>query len=184
MKSTPYQVHGFIYENKIINKYQLQPTKPCTHKFDAYYRSRIPVQIKCIKYGSEICLGSLLNNQSITSDFILHIGFWQTDKSNIIQEHTLYINQKFWFDITKFTHTQQMIREFRTAKNPHEIRTKYVALWKNKKTLSPIRPRFKVSKTKNTRRIQCSIRFKDFLNNILKCSQKFSFRIFRKRLTN
>ena len=166
----PRQHHGFMYEKKIINQYNLIPTNTYTHKFDAYTKTKIPVQIKCIKFGSEICLGSLLNNQTISDDFILHIGFWKSNKFNIISEITLLITQEFWYKITYFAETNTMWHEFKTTKTPPIIRKKYNQLWKDRNPLSPIKPRFKHSKSKNTRRIQCAIRFKDFFEYILKCS--------------
>jgi len=171
IKKNPHQYHGFLYEGNIISKYNLLPSKSYISKFDAYTQNGIPVQIKCIKYGNEICLGSFINNQSLNRDFILHIGFWVNSKTNIVREDIIYIKWKKWKKYLKFKYTNKMVRDFK--KNNVKSKIKYTNLWskaQHKSHHRPIQLRFKISKsTRNNNRIQCAIRFKDYINYILKC---------------
>ena len=78
------QSHGFIYEAKIIHKYDLIKSLTHTSKYDAYTKDGIPVQIKCIKNRTSVSFGDFQRNQNHKSPFILVVGFWQSSKSCIV----------------------------------------------------------------------------------------------------
>lgn len=73
---TERQAHGFIFENDIINKYNIQKNCDYTGKWDGYLASGIPVSIKHIKRGNAIDLADLFRQAAITEEFILIIGFY------------------------------------------------------------------------------------------------------------
>lgn len=73
---TERQAHGFIFEDDIINKYNIQKNYDYIGKWDGYLASGIPVSIKHIKQGNAIDLADLFRQAAITEEFILIIGFY------------------------------------------------------------------------------------------------------------
>ena len=83
------QSHGFKYQDKIIKQYQLSDINPYTgkklmytDKWDAYCGS-IPVQIKDKKKNGNIELADMFRQAETMENFLLFIGFWEKDKTNI-----------------------------------------------------------------------------------------------------
>jgi hypothetical protein len=170
------QQHGFIYEDYIIKTFNLEKCGIYTSKFDAYY-DKIPVQIKCIKKNSEICLGDFKRIQLIDQDFILVLGFWEKNRKNIVKQEVLYIDHVVFKTFCDFDKTESMITEMKSISN----RVCDDILWrkfiKKHKELYPteniIKLRFKRDH-KVQKRIQCAVKFQDLKRYNFK---KFIFKI-------
>ena len=89
------QVHGLLYGGQIVEEYELQESGVYTSRWDAYCDD-IPCSIKSIKHGSAIDMGDINRQRSVDRDFLFFIGFWRGDKSNLVEEHVLYVPVGFW----------------------------------------------------------------------------------------
>ncbi len=183
------QAHGFVYEQHIIDHFHLLKCKPYTAKFDAYTTElstlvstppNTPVQIKCIQYKSSIELGDYLRNKRITTDFILIIGFWQYQKSRIINQYIFYIDAKIYADNLRFEHDKSMYQELKLITNLKidDVRWKkfcsfYRSHWSKSNQISL---RFKRDH-KTQKRIQCAIPWKSFQNYFLQKFENIKFMI-------
>lgn len=172
------QKHGFDYENIIINKYGLVKNGDYTGYCDAYYQN-IPIQIKCIKLKSSIDMGDYIRNKHKTNDFILHIGFWENDRCNIVEEYTIYIGYKEWVNLFRFPHDDEMFEDLSHINNDKsdddkfkEYIKKYRSLWKDNNNRY-VQLRFKRDH-KSQKRIQCAINNKDFYNYFIKNFKSFN----------
>lgn len=163
------QKHGFQYELQVIKKYKLSKTETYTCPYDAYYNKinekSIPVQIKCIKMGSNIEMGDYRRNKRKYDDFILIIGFWEKEKTNIVKEVILYINNEEFKNYLKFDYDEQMFKEMKSISNKKEddlkwklFCEKYKKKWPNKNILQL---RFKRDHKKQ-KRLQCAIPWRLF----------------------
>lgn len=101
------QAHGFIYENKKIYEYNLKKYEGYTMPFDAY-DNNYNYQIKTIKKGSSIDLGDYFRNAKKNEDFYLIIGFWEKEKTNIVEEHLLYIPADIWKENLFFNKKEEL----------------------------------------------------------------------------
>lgn len=169
------QNHGFIYENTIVDKYGLIKLENSSI-FDAMYKD-IPVQIKCIKQNSTICLGSLLNNKNINKDFIIVIGWWETQKTNIVEEIIYYINWELYSKFFKFQDLDNMFSEMERISNDVSddniwklFTKKYKSSWG---VNNPVSINFKRDH-KIQKRVQCSISRKN-IHKFLEYFKKFQF---------
>lgn len=167
------QIHGFLYEQNVIKKYNIQKSKDYTDKWDGYYNG-IPCSIKCEKYGSDIELADYFRNSKIDSDFYLFVGFWQNEKDNIVENQILYIKNEEWkklFGTKEYNdNLKEMLQNITNkieddAKWKEQI-NKFKKIWKQI-TPNLIRPRFKRDH-KSQKRIQCAINNKDFYNFFVK----------------
>jgi hypothetical protein len=160
------QQHGFDFERTIIDAYNLERTNEYHHKYDAYYK-KIPVQIKCIKFGNTVDLASYSRNRAKTEDFILVIGFWKNTKENIVKRYILYIDHKKYIEQMKFDYCKNMSSDIKLITNLKVDDVKWKTFCKKYKDLYPrcnmIRIRFKRDH-KLQKRIQCSITWKNFNN--------------------
>lgn len=162
------QKHGFDYENYIIEKYNLRKEYSYTDKWDCYGIDDTPIQIKFIKQKSSIDLGDLVRNSKIDNDFILHVGFWNVDKTpeNVYKNVTLYVKKDIWktlFVFDKYKEMKEKMKEItndiKDDKKSKEYITIYKKLWE--KTNNIISIRFKRDHDKQMR-WQCSISYKMF----------------------
>lgn len=152
-------IHGFIYEEKIIKKYNMIKSSNYLSKFDAYY-NKIPVQIKCIKRNGAVELGSYIRNKNIKENFILIIGFWENNKTNITSESFLFIDYLKYKQNFEFEYDEEMFQEMKLITNL-KIDNKRWKIFCNKYKLhwseeNMINIRFKRD-NKTQKRIQCAI---------------------------
>jgi hypothetical protein len=168
------QKHGFIYEDYIIQKYQLIKNIKYNGHFDAITTNNIPVQIKYIKNKSEICLGDFRRNMNIDVDFIFHVGFYINSENEYktINEFTLMIDHEKWNSFFSFEHYDELVQEFNLISNMkiddfrfREMNFKYRKLF-GKRIVSLRLKR----DHKHQKRIQCSILYNNFIkmNNLFK----------------
>lgn len=175
------QKHGFIYQNKVINKYRLLEEKGYTAEYDATYKE-VPVQIKCFKHGSSLELGDYTRNKNKRKDFILAIGWWKNvlDTKLIANEHLLYIEHyKYTQHLGYYTDYIEtlMYEEFKEISNHQndditwkQFCKKYKTYWKQDNKISV---RFKRDHKKQ-KRIQCAISWGNIDNWLLKDFQQIS----------
>lgn len=174
------QVHGFVYEDIIICKYQLIKQKKYTAKFDAYFFD-IPVQIKFIKWGSSIDMGSFWRNKTIKEDFILIVGFWKGEQK-LTEEHILFVDHKIYLKNLEFSDGKNYDKilkiEMNLITNLHvdddrwtEFCSKYRNLWPK---VNQIKLRFKRDH-KTQKRMQCAIPWANFNHYFIKQFSKFTF---------
>lgn len=170
IQATARQKHGFVYQSRVINKYNLLEQKGYTAEYDATYQN-IPVQIKCSKFGSSLELGDYQRNKNKNKDFILAIGLWKkcnsfnkviTNEYLLYIEHCNYIKQLGYYN--EYIETL-MYEEFKEISNHNEhdyiwqqFCKKYKSLWKKDNKISI---RFKRDH-KRQKRIQCAVSWYNF----------------------
>jgi len=159
--STKKQKHGFIYENSIIKKYNLNKCDIYNDKFDCYYNNT-PVQIKYTKNKGEICLADYKRNKELDNDFILHIGIYENENNikTTIQEYTLYIDFNVYIKLFNFD-INNIIEEFKIISNDKLDDGKYKLFKKKYKNNNDdiVHIRFKRDHKKQ-KRIQASIPYR------------------------
>jgi len=166
------QIHGFNYENKIIEKYGFTKSKSYTDKDDCYMVDGIPIQIKCIRHNGSIDLGDYFRNKSKQKDFILIIGFWKNNKSNIIEECHLYIDHEKWNSLFAFNFDDDLhdlLNEISNDRSDDVLWTKRCKEIKSKwnKVDRVVQLRFKRDHKKQ-KRIQCAINKKYFYSYFMR----------------
>lgn len=173
------QIHGFNYQNHIITKYHLTATHNYTDEWDAFYRN-IPVSIKTKKRGGNIELGDIYRQAHINKDFLIFIGFWDGDESNIVEEYILYIPATEWhthFDNDCLDKYQELIHTISNDRSDDAKWTKAITElrkeWKNT-TDYLIVPRPKRDH-KTQKRIQCAINTTSFYKHFLPKYRKDDF---------
>lgn len=167
------QIHGFLYEDYVINKYSLVKSQNYTSKFDAYTLTHIPVQIKCIKKGSSIDMGDYYRNITIISSFYLVVGYWHVSKTNIVSEKIHYIDidvyKKYMYKNTQLI--LDMKSEMKLISNSKNDDNKWREFVKKYKKLhgkdALLQPRFKRDH-KSQKRIQCAINRKYYQTTFCK----------------
>jgi hypothetical protein len=177
------QKHGFKYESNVIKKYNLVEIKSYTAEYDGIYKD-IPVQIKCSKQGTSIEMGDYRRNKTKCKDFILAIGLWQTDNTNITHNpnDTKFIQKEYFLYVEHSKYTKHlgyyndyiehcMYDDFKQITNHvdddikwNEFCNKYKSLWKQENMMSV---RFRRDHKKQ-KRIQCGVSWRNFNEWMLK----------------
>ena len=162
------QIHGFLYERLVIQRLGLRQNTNYTGKYDAWYND-IPIQIKCCKYKSSIDFGDFLRNQQHSEDFILIIGFWKDNKTNIVEEYMIKIDTDTFCGSIKFDYTNQMLEGLRHISNnkiDDQVWKSYVSKYKKlyNKPGRILKLRFKRDHKKQ-KRIQCSMNYSTFVKH-------------------
>lgn len=166
------QKAGFVYQEDVINRFNLTPDKNYTGHWDAYAKG-VPVSIKLEKRNSDVEMADFFRQATITQDFILIVGFWEKEKSNIVEEKVLFIPTKEWnnfFDTSFIPLFQQLLNNFSNDRKDDEKWKREIKKFKKQweeKTPNLIRPRFKRDHKKQ-KRIQCAINNKDFFSYFVK----------------
>lgn len=164
------QKHGKDYERFIIERKSLKETK-YTDKWDGFNVNGIPLSVKLIKDGNNIYLGSIERQFAINNDFILCIGFWKNKTENIIKEYEIKINHIIWNsyfgDMSILKEVYNEMKNISNDKSDDKIWKKFYEKYKKLYGESIIKINFKRDH-KNQKRVQCSIKYKDFIKIILK----------------
>lgn len=101
ISSTARQWHGFEYEKRVINRFNLHKSKSHTAEYDGMLH-QLPIQIKCMKHGTSVEFGDYFRNKNKKEDFILIVGFWKEDKLSIKEEYILKVKSKLYIDNLKY----------------------------------------------------------------------------------
>lgn len=166
MIRTERQGHGFLFEDKVFEKYGVEKAVGYTDKWDGTING-YPVSIKCEKYGSDIEMADFTRNALNKESFYLIVGFWKGDKTNIVEEHILFINGNEWHELFPEHFVDDFKDMLANITNDHSDDAKWRQMmneqkskWKDE-TDNLVRPRFKRDHKKQ-KRIQCAINNKDF----------------------
>ncbi len=159
------QHHGFLYEQKVIDKFQLQKATSYTSPFDAH-RASLNIQIKCIQHGSSIEFGDYLRNKKKTENFVLVVGFWKDAKDNIIQEDIFNVNADNFKNNLHYPYDKEMFAEMKLITNEYdddsiwlEFCKKHRLQWREFKNHMDLRFR---RDHKKQQRIQCGVSWKNY----------------------
>lgn len=162
---TERQRHGFEYERTILSRFGLEKSSHYTSPYDALCGD-IGVQVKCIKYGCAIELGDYFRNKNKSIDFVLMVGFWKDDKTNIVEESMYHIDHQEFVSNLQYDKDLQMKSEMDLITNLHvddtlwrEFRLHHSRRWKTFENHIDIR--FKRDH-KSQKRIQCAISWKNY----------------------
>lgn len=98
------QQHGFTFEDKIIASHGWKKTG-YTDEFDAFTVKGTPVQIKTFKAGTKLDLGDFFRNAEKSQDFLLIVGFYSGEVTNITKQHTLWVPAAQWAPLFAFSPT-------------------------------------------------------------------------------
>lgn len=161
------QYHGFVYEDVVRSKYDI--AKSDNRRYNGYIKN-IPVMITTCKKGTEICLSDIFKISQIEEDIVLIVGVWDNFRNNIVDEYICKIPKDFIKRNIVYNILPIMSDLLNTISNDEsddliwkreisKIRTK----WNSTNTI--LRPRFKRDHKKQ-KRIQCSIRYNDFIKNV------------------
>ncbi len=159
------QIHGFLYETQIIDRYKLVKCEKYISEYDAYTSTGTPVQIKYRKYKSSICFGDLKRNMLKERDFILVIGTWKDNHNNKISEDVYHINYEKFTSMCFFKNLNLALSEMKTISNSKEDVSLLKKMTLKYKKIYPkeniIHINFKRDH-KSQKRIQCSISNKNY----------------------
>ena len=178
LKMAERQIHGFEYEQYLIEKNNLSKENSYTNKWDTYeiYNGvKYPVSIKCIGFNSNIDFGDFRRQTEVDSNFILYVGVWRGKKTNIVENYKILITKDNWDDYFGNKNiVQEMLDEMKCISNNHSDDDKWKLFRKKYKDLygkSIISLRFKRDHKKQ-KRIQCGITKSNFINVIIKNNLK------------
>lgn len=159
------QFHGFQYEQKVIERFNLQKAKNYTSPYDAQHKSH-NIQVKCMQHGSSVEFGDYLRNKQKTNNFILIVGFWKHEKDNIIQEHIFDVNVSTLSSNLYYPHDADMFKEMSLITNMYEDDEKWKTFcqkhrlqWREYRNKMDLRFRRDHKKQK---RIQCGVSWKNY----------------------
>ena len=167
------QAHGFLFEEYVSDRYGInRDDKGYTAKWDGELNGH-PVSIKTEKLGSDIEMADFKRNAQNTEGFYLFVGFWESEKTNIVDEQILFINGDEWHSlfpehfVTDFSDMLDNITNDRSDDAKwRAMMAEQKARWQSE-TQNLVRPRFKRDH-RSQKRIQCAINNKDFFNHFVK----------------
>ena len=167
------QGHGFAYEKYVEVTYGVDRSdKSYTDKWDGSLNGH-PVSIKTEKLGSDVEMADFKRNALNTESFYLFVGFWEGEKTNIVDEQILFIDGMEWHSLFPehfITDFSNMLTNITNDRSDDEKWRKMMAEQKmnwQKETNNLVRPRFKRDH-RTQKRVQCAINNKDFFNYFVK----------------
>ena len=159
------QFHGFQYEQKIIQKFNLKKAHQYTSPYDAHL-GVLNIQIKCMQYGSSVEFGDYMRNKTKNDNFILVVGFWKDFKDNIIQEHIYNVDVDILKSNLVYPYDQEMFNEMKLISNSYDddvnwrfFCQKHRMQWMEFNNNMDLRFR---RDHKRQKRIQCGISWKNY----------------------
>jgi hypothetical protein len=160
------QLHGFIYEKNVIDRYKLYKCKEYTSKYDAFTTSNIPVQIKCRKYKSSIYFGDFIRTMNTKEDFILIVGTWKNNKSNISSEDMIYVNCEKFKRMCHWRKIHEYKEYLKCISNDVSDDLEWKKFLRKCKNEYPSENLIKMNMKrdhKKQKRIQCSLSYKNYI---------------------
>lgn len=167
------QKHGFAFEAEVIKKLNLKNVEKYTNYVDAY-KGSVPYQIKTVKKGGEIGLGTL-KPEKFSQDTVLIVGVWEDSKDDILEVYQLVLESSYMLGLAIFKDTPtknkllEIFKNFKTfTKEDRQAEKKWQQFlrvfkkYEGKEEVKAIKTRFKRDH-KGQLRIQGAIPFKDFL---------------------
>lgn len=159
------QWHGFVFEEQVIEKYSMKKSEDYTAVWDAHL-GEIPVSIKTKKQGGAVEMGDFFRQSKVDKDFLLCVGFWDREKTNIVEEHYLLISKDYWTSQFDPGLTESFKNIFDGISNSYKDDEKWRARMREANqawdvTGSIIKTAFKRDH-KSQKRVQCHIRREAF----------------------
>lgn len=163
------QGHGFAFEDYVEKTYGVnRDGKSYTSKWDGVLNG-VPVSIKTAKIGTDIEMADFTRNAENTEDFYLFVGFWEEEKTNIVEEYILFIPGQEWHSFFPSHFIVDFREMLNNITNDYADDEKWRSMiseqkekWQNE-TNNLIRPRFKRDH-KTQKRVQCAINNTDFFS--------------------
>ncbi len=182
---TQVQSHGFLFEKWVKDTFFGKIESDYTQKWDISAEQntnskipeplrQIPISIKTAKYGSPIGLGDAIRQFTIEEDFLFIVGFWKQEGSrkNIVAVEAVKVSvsewRELWSPITlnDLKQLDDNIKDnqvdYKTARQKAKETKKSEPYCLAKIVLNP-----KID-SKSQRRLQCSLPFKTFWENLVK----------------
>lgn len=159
------QIHGFLYESRVVSKYKLIKCENYTSEYDAYTLSGIPVQIKYRKWNSSVFFGDFKRNMLKEKDFILIVGTWKENNSNEISEDIYYINYEKFTSMCFFKEINIATVEMKNISNNYYDDPSWKTFTLKYKKIYPEENIIKINfkrDHKSQKRIQCSLSNKNY----------------------
>jgi hypothetical protein len=177
------QLHGFDFENWIKKTFFAELSVSYSSKWDvpAEFNKleivpkafrHLPVSIKTCKNGCPIGFGDALRQFKIEEDFLLIVGFWEQSggDKNFVAVEAVKIVRENWRNLFQPLTEKDLQLLDSTIKNKEanyaEVRKKALEI---KKSFPPtkiiLNPKID---SKNQRRLQCSLPFSVFWNDLVK----------------
>lgn len=193
-KGKEQQKHGFLFENYVINKYNLIKEKDYVGEFDAYTKTGVPLSVKAANKNNDIALGDIFRQADLSrEEFYLVIGFHDAKQGtrdnpaeislkDFYEMYIIKIKKKQWaefFNQELVNEYKKMIEElgdgdYYNKNHKNEWASRYNELYKRwirsgYKTIKPRNRWVKPGKDGETggHRIQCAIRYSDFAKEFL-----------------
>jgi hypothetical protein len=181
---TEVQKHGFTFEDWIKKIIQEHPEKSkYTQKWDI--PGELPISIKCIGEKNALELSSAIRLWETTSPFLLIVGRWKQMKEfkKIISIDELFIDLellkklKGTLTLEELKGFNSKITSFPAGKEGQRAGIAYAKKWKreNARKIGVITITHKID-SKNQRRLQCNINYKNYLKIFGEPSWKPLFR--------
>ena len=162
------QLHGFSFEQFVADKYGISLSDNYTDKWDGKLGDT-PVSIKTEKYGSDVEMADVFRQMDVSEDFYLVVGFWEGDKTNIVEQYILKVNGEEYSSLFNRGFVPRLHDLLDNITNDRSDDANWKAQitqlrkeWKEQ-TPNLVRLRFKRDH-KSQKRIQCAINNKDFYN--------------------
>lgn len=162
------QNHGFLFEQQVKAQYPIELSNNYTDKWDGKMGG-LPVSIKIEKFGSDIEMADVFRQMSVKEDFYLIVGFWEKEKTNIVEQYCLRIQGEKYREFFNRKLSPRLHELLNNITNDRTDDEKWKTQIKNfrkewqETTPNLIRLRFKRDH-KSQKRIQCAINNKDFYN--------------------
>lgn len=179
------QRHGFDFENWIKETFFVKSHINYTEKWDVPSElnvsiavpgalQRLPVSIKTCKYGSSIGFGDAVRQFDNDEDFLLIVGFWKQAGAykNIVAVEGVKVTVEDWKTIF-LPLVEEDIKKLDAA-----IKNRSVDHWEARRQAKEAKKSERVKSariilnpkidSKNQRRLQCSLPFNIFWNNLAK----------------
>ena len=177
------QLHGFDFENWIKRTFFADFTVSYSHKWDVPAEFNVleiipkefrhlPVSIKTCKNSSPIGFGDALRQFSVSEDFLLIVGFWEQSgaNKNFVAVEAVKIRAQEWKNLFSPLTENDLKLLDSTIKNKD---LHYAEVRKSAKEFKKSFPPTKMIlnpkiDSKSQRRLQCSLPFNIFWNEIVK----------------
>lgn len=170
------QNHGFQLENWVKKTFFNDCIVKYSEKWDipASYNNeygKLPISIKSVKYKSSIGLGDAIRQFKIDEDFILIVFFWIQNGSNkkieCVSSNIIKVDnwKKMWQPIDK-DNLEILDSIIKTEPSYIKAREKAKNILKNNpfnNSIISLNPKID---SKTQRRLQCSLSYKNYLENI------------------
>lgn len=179
---TEVQNHGFIFENWIKNILGVKKTAKYTQKWDI--SGQTPVSIKCVGLKNALEFSGAVRIWEINKPFTIIVGRWKQviDKKIIKSIDVINITLKILLtmkgdiSLNEIKDFDKKIKSFPAGKDGQKRGIKFARKWKieRKNKMGLLTITHKID-SKNQRRIQCNLNYKNYIKLFGEPSGKVEF---------